>query len=325
MTLMPVFTSSLGSLLKQYVEHRRMRGYKSSSGEARLRQFDTFVKASLIESQTLTKEVVEQYIAGRPGEKQSTQWNRISTVRCFGKYLARCGIDAYVLPHGVLSVAKYNFVPHVFTTDEVTRLMSAAYSLPFCAHSPQRHIVIPMMLRLVYGCGLRISEACKLRVEDVDLTTGVLFIRTTKFNKDRYVPMSQPLHQRCQSYAGQVNLRSNTETAFLPSPTGGFYSKSTAGYAFRQCLVIAGIPHFDDGPTLHSLRHSFALHNLVRWGKDGKDINAMLPYLSAFMGHENLLGTERYLRITTEMFPEIRARISAGCSWLIPEVPRHEE
>jgi integrase/recombinase XerD len=62
----------------------------------------------------------------------------------------------------------------------------------------------------------------------------------------------------------------------------------------------------------------------VRWSREGKDINAMLPYLSAYMGHENLLGTERYLRMTVEIFPEMREHISAGCSWIIPEVGFHE-
>jgi integrase len=273
----------------------------------------------------LTKELVEAYIGRRPGEKRATQSHRISAVRCFGKYLVRCGMDAYVLPYAMLSVTKYGFVPRVFSTEEVTRLMIAADSLPRCANSPRRHIVIPMMLRLIYGCGLRISEACHLRIKDVDLMTGILFVRAAKFNKDRYVPMAQSLLQICRRYADQASVGSNAESSFLPSRTGDFYEKSTIGYAFRQCLMIAGIPHFDDGPTVHSLRHSFAVHNLVKWGKEDKDVNALLPYLSAYMGHENLLGTERYLRMTIEMFPELRARISDGCSWLIPEVTRRED
>ena len=73
------------------------------------------------------------------------------------------------------------------------------------------------------------------------------------------------------------------------------------------------------------MRHSFAVNNLVKWGMEGKDVNALLPYLSEYMGHENLLGTERYLRMTVEMFPEMRERISAGCSWIMPEVIYHED
>lgn len=321
---MPVFISPFGSLLKQYIAHRRMRGYKSASGEVDIRQFDAYVAALPVTTDRLTKELVEAYITRRPGEKPSTQNHRVSTVRCFGKYLVRCGIDAYVLTNGVLSVSKYGFIPYVLSTEEVARLISAADLLPYRACSPSRHIVLPMMFRLIYGCGLRISEAIKLRIEDVDLQTGVLLVRTAKFNKDRYVPMAQSLLQRCQNYAARLALGSNAKSPFLPSPARGLYCKSTIGYAFRQCLFMAGIPHTDDGPTVHSLRHSFAVHNLMRWSTAAKDVNALLPYLSAYMGHENLLGTERYLRMTLEMFPEMRTRISAECSWIMPEVSRHE-
>lgn len=325
MNKIPVFTSPLGNLLEQYIVYRRMRGYTSPSGEEDIRQFDVYATAYPSRTNRLTKDLVESYIARRPGEKPSTQCHRVSTVRCFGKYVVRCGMDAYVLPNGVLTVGKYGFVPHVLSTDEVGRIMGAAELLPYRACSPQRHIVIPMMFRLIYGCGLRISEAIKLRVEDVNLQTGVLLVRAAKFNKDRYVPMAQSLHQCCQNYTVRLAVGSNAKSPFLPSPTRGFYCKSTIGHAFRQCLVVAGIPHTDDGPTVHSLRHSFAVHNLVRWGLECKDVNALLPYLSAYMGHENLLGTERYLRMTVEMFPEIRERISAGCSWIMPEVGCHED
>ncbi len=324
MTDMPVFTSPLGNLLEQYVAHRRMRGYNSTGSEHYIRQLDTYVAVSPMATDQLTKELVESFIARRPGEKPATQNHRVSTVRCLGKYLVRCGIDAYVLPNGVLSVGKYTFVPHVLSIEELVSLMAAADLLPYRASSPQRRIVIPMMLRLIYGCGLRISEAIRLRVEDVDLQTGVLHIRAAKFNKDRYVPIALSLLRRCQDYVARLALGSAASLPFLPSPRRGFYHKSTIGYAFRQCLVIAGIPHTDDGPTVHSLRHSFAVHNLVRWAKEGKDVNTLLPYLSSYMGHENLLGTERYLRLTVEMFPEMRDRIRTGCSWILPEVSYHE-
>lgn len=133
--LMSVFKSPLGSLIEQYVEYRRMHGYKSASGEEDIRQFDVYAAASPIAADRLTKELVVAYIARRPSEKQATQSHRISAVRCFGKYLVRCGVDGYVLPNGVLAVAKYGFVPHVFSLEEVARLMNATDLLPCRANS----------------------------------------------------------------------------------------------------------------------------------------------------------------------------------------------
>jgi len=321
----PAFKSTLRKQFEQYIEHKRMQGYKFITGEWNLRCFDAYLATLPTITSNLTKELIETYIAHRPGEKPTSQSHRISTVRCFGKYLVCNGIDAYVLPYGTLNIKKYSFVPYIFNAEDIARFINAADSLPQRANSPFRHIVIPMMFRLIYGCGLRISEARNLLAKDVNLQTGVLLIRGTKFNKDRYVPMAQSLLQRCQNYAEIMLVNGEAESPFFPSPTNGFYTISTVGYAFRQCLHIAGIPHYNDGPTVHSLRHSFAVGNLARWGAEGRDINTVLPYLSAYMGHENLLGTERYLRLTMDAFPEIRERINTGCSWVIPEVVYHEE
>ena len=125
-----------------------MQGYKFIVGEWDLRCFDTYVATLPAQANRLTKELVEAYIALRPGEKPSNQAHRISTMRCFGKYLVRCGVDAYVLPYGVLSIAKYGFIPHIFNEEEIVRFMSAADSLRETMNSPFRHIVIPMMFRV---------------------------------------------------------------------------------------------------------------------------------------------------------------------------------
>ena len=325
MNKIPVLTSPLRNLLEQYIEYKRMCGYKSPTITEDIRQFDVFVTKSPVATNQLTKELSLSYITHRPGEKKSTQAHRVSTLRCLGKYLVRCGIDAYVLPNGTLSIARYDFVPCVFSTDEIARFMRAVDSLPHRANSPNRHIIMPMMFRLIYSCGLRLSEASGLLLEDVDLQTGVLFIRGAKFNKDRYVPMSQSILQRCRDYSIQMNKAGNGKTPFFPSPSGGFYRNSSVGEIFHQCRAMAGIPHTDDGPTIHSLRHSWAVHNLMRWGAENRDVNVLLPYLSAYMGHENLLGSERYLRMTMEMFPEIKSKISTGCAWIMPEVDCNED
>lgn len=314
------FSSSLGHLLADYVEYKRLQGYQFIAGEKNVRQFDSFVVASGQKPSALTRDIVESYIASRPGEKRITQTHRASHVRCLGKYLVRMGIEAYVLPEGMLAVKKYEFQPYVFSEGEIKHLMSALDSMRYCAVSPQRHIVIPMVIRMLYGCGLRISEALGLSIRDIDLQDGILFVRAAKFNKDRYVPMARSLAEQCRRYAEQVLAFSDDDSPFFPSPGRKAYGVCAVRDAFRQCLTVAGIPHSDEGPTLHSLRHSFAVHRLMRWSVEDGDVNVLLPYLSAYMGHENLLGTERYLRMTAEMFPETAERIRENCSWMMPEV-----
>ena len=94
--------------------------------------------------------------------------------------------------------------------------------------------------------------------------------------------------------------------------------KSTVYNRFRRYLADAGIPHFPGGPHIHSLRHGFAVANLRRWAADGADLVVMLPYLSAYMGHADLRGTQYYLQLTADAHPEVAAMASARSGYLIP-------
>lgn len=311
-------------MISKYVTHRRMQGYHFISSEHILHQFDSYVTKIGWSPCYLSRELVEDYIAPRPGEKRATQGGRVSMMRCFGKYLVDSGVDAYVLPADVLPIQKYGFEPYIFSVREVGSLLAASESLGYCSRSPRRHLVMPMLLKLIYSCGLRISEARKLLVSDVDLGLGILLIRATKFNKDRYVPMTRSVQEYCKHYAARVHSFSMDNSPFLPSPRRDFYSSSAIRHAFKQCLMLAGIPHTDTGPTVHCLRHAFAVHRLMKWSAEKEDITALLPYLAAYLGHENLQGTQRYLRMTAEMYPDLLERMQATSSWIIPKVGHHE-
>lgn len=90
-------------------------------------------------------------------------------------------------------------------------------------------------------------------------------------------------------------------------------------YAWQQVLRLAAIPKTDDGPRIHDLRHTFAVSCLKNWVKQGKDLNALLPVLSAYLGHRRLSATSRYLRLTADMFPEVVAMVEAQFSGMIPD------
>lgn len=315
------FVSPLGPKIAAYVDARRSEGCKFVTGADQMSQLDKFADGIGWGSDELGRELVEAFVTPRAGERPRTRECRASAVRCFGRYLFVRGEDAYVLPPSNASYGKYYFVPRLLTEAEVARLFEAADSMAQSPQSPLRHVVVPMLLRVTYCCGLRISEATGLLVSDVDLESGLLMVRGAKFNKDRRVPMSASLAGRCLEYAREVHRHSRDDAAFFPSPRGGCYNGgNTVGPIFRALLAAAGIPHYDDGPTLHSLRHSFAVHRLARWAAEGVDVGAMLPYLSAYMGHEGLLGTERYLRLTREMLPDLRGQIERSCSHVIPGV-----
>lgn len=311
-------SSPLAPSIRAYVAHMRARGYDYTYGERELGRLDELACEVGWDSDRLGRELVEEFVRPRPGERPHTAELRCSAVRGFGRWLARGGAIAYVAPpqHG----KQGSFTPVVMSEDEVRRLLEAADGMRPTAKSPTRHVVIPSMLRAVYACGLRVSEARLLRVGEVDLEGGVITVSAdkAKFNKGRIVPLSDALSERLAGYDRSMGTR-GPSAPFFPSPKG-FWQTASVGRIFRALLCDAGISRTDDGPTLHSLRHSFACHRIMRWARAGEDVNALLPLLAAYLGHVGIRGTERYLRLTAEMMPDLREAVEEKLSWVIPGV-----
>ena len=190
--------------------------------------------------------------------------------------------------------------------------------------SPQRHLILPLLFRILYGCGLRVSEALSLKEEDVDLDEGVLFIKKAKFGKERLVPLSHSVHERCREYAAAMERYPawKDTTYFFPAPHGGRYSERTAYGHFRELLWKAGISHGGrgKGPRVHDLRHTYSVHCLRNWVRAGMDLTAAMPYLSTYLGHSGIRGTQHYLRLTAELYPDIVKSVEEKFAWVVPEV-----
>jgi integrase len=178
---------------------------------------------------------------------------------------------------------------------------------------------MPEVLRLLYGCGFRVSEVLHLRVADVDLNRGVLTVREAKFGKDRLVPPALPLVQRLQRYDASLGTRP-PDAFFFPSSHGGPWGLATVYWLYRELFLRCGIPHAGrgKGPRVHDLRHTMAVHSLLRWYREGADLDAKLPVLATYLGHQSLAGTQRYLHLTAELFPEITVRANAAFGDVIP-------
>jgi integrase len=184
----------------------------------------------------------------------------------------------------------------------------------------RRHLAFPTLFRVLYGCGLRCGEGLRLAVEDVDLGAGVLAVREGKFRQDRLVPVSASVLKRLRAYSAALGPRSS-DAPFFPAPSGGVYSVGTVYHFFRRALHVAGIPHHGrrHGPRVHDLRHAFAVHRLERWHREGADLGVKLPVLATYMGHQNLAGTQRYLRLTASLFPDLTRTLEAAYGRLLPD------
>ena len=318
--LEPHFTSVLAPYMLDVVEQKRALGNKYNAGVEALSAFDDFCNEQQLRIPAISKELLQKWEKKRPHENETTQCFRISYVRILCKYLHSNGYDAPCAFHPAPHVNKC-FVPYIFTKDEIERLFSAVDCTKESSESPLRHLVMPVLFRLLYTCGLRVSEALHLKVADVDLDAGVLAIYGAKGDKERLVGISDSMLTYMKSYRSNPLVANAKSIYFFPAPDGGFYDTSTIYDIFRKCLFDAGIPHRGrgKGPRLHDLRHSFAVHILNKWSSEGKDIYTCLPILRTALGHDRITTTEKYLRLVPEAYMEVTEPLLASTWTCIPQ------
>ncbi|MBS3873066.1 MAG: tyrosine-type recombinase/integrase [Dethiobacter sp.] len=314
--------STLAAPILGYIAEKRATGYEFKKGADLLRSFDAFVCRRGLQETNLTKSLVMEWTARKPTETASTQAGRISLLRGLAVYMNRLGYVAYVSPRALSTIDRYAYTPYIFSKDEMRHIFEVCDHYPFHADTPNRHLVLPLLLRILYACGLRVSEVLHLTFQDVDLHKGTLSIRYAKFNKERLLPMTDTLTERCREFVKTTRLGKADTQFFFSSPLGGHYSQATIYKLFRDVLRRAKISHLGrgKGPRIHDLRHTFAVNCLRKWVLNGKDLNNALPYLTAYLGHEDLRGSQRYLRLTADLYPDLMSKIENTCSYVIPEV-----
>lgn len=313
------FQSPFAAHIEAFITQKRALGYRYGAEEHQLRRFDVFCVEQKITEPTLTKELTEQWIEKRAGEAAKSQHLRCSAIRQFALFLSSCGLAAYVLPVRENTVSQ-SYAPYIFSAEELEAIFHAADQMTPCTVSPFIHEVMPMILRLLYGCGLRSAEACHLKKCDVSLDDGVLTILNAKNEKDRLVPMSDSLADRCRAYSERMELLCPDTAYFFPNKYGGCVEPFTIYPWFRRFLFEAGISHRGrgKGPRVHDLRHTFAVHSLRKMAGDGMDLYCALPALSMYLGHENISATEKYLRMTAAVHPEILGQLQRVYGNMLP-------
>ena len=181
------FDSVYGSFISQYIAFKRSLGYKYTQAEFRFRVFDRFAVKEKCEQVGLTKDLFEKWMEPIPNEQESNRYRRVNELINFSRYLNDLGIASYCprnIPH-----IRSGFSPYIFTHDEISRFFAACdENLNWGRYPTEFVYTTPALFRLLYGTGLRISEALHLETEDVHLDDNYLLLRNTKNNTERMVP-----------------------------------------------------------------------------------------------------------------------------------------
>ena len=314
---------TLAEAITALVAEKRAVGYKYHAEQQVLARFEEFSRSEFPGIETLTEASVQAWIASARGRgvRPATLQALAAPVRELARWLASRGVAAYLLPSSALGKPA-RYVPHIYTDAELAALFGETDRCHYCSEVPLRHLVMPVLFRTIYACGLRASEARLLRVEDVDIDAGVLQIRDAKGGKDRQVPVSEALRTRLGDYHTRVAGHPSMQEWFFPAKAGAPLTLGNVGHNFRRFLWQAHIPHGGrgHGPRVHDLRTTFAVNNLRRWFANGQDVDALLPVLQAYMGHSSIDDTAYYLHLTAESYPDITSRVQQVIGDVVPPV-----
>ena len=289
-----------------------------------LLELDRFFVAEGIKELHIKKVHIEKWRTTRINDSTRTLYNKYSVWSQFCRYMCHIGIECFIprLP----KEPACGFTPYIFSHEQIKKIFQTCDELRiYDRHMHVNILVIPALIRLLYSTGLRISEALSIRNADLDLTEGVICIKKTKNGEQRLAPLTESMMEVLKEYIVARNKMPvtgvNLPNSFLfvsltgkPCVSGSIYNW------FRKILERCNIPHTGNhhGPRVHDLRHTCAVHAMIKMCEDGLDFYCALPLLSTFMGHKSLSATEQYLRLTAEMYPGLINQQQELCSYVFP-------
>jgi len=297
--------------VERYIALRRSLGFQLRNPARHLQAFAR-VAAEGGETHIRSATVIEWAAAGPTPDARS---RRLTDVARFARFL-RAEDDKHEVPTiGMFATPKLRPAPYTCGPEELARILEAAGQLRVLKSSPLRRQTYVMLFGLIAATGLRVSEALKLRLDDV-LPGGVLQIRETKFYKNRLVPLHPTVVEALDRYRNIRRRFGGSDDHLFLSMKGGALGYSTARCAFLCALKLANVaPGRPRRPRIHDLRHSFATRVLMQCGTQRDKVARHFVALSTYLGHADIAHTYWYLEAT----PELMADISAAAETLVME------
>lgn len=316
-----VLKSNFKNDILNFLNLKHSLGYKYTTGKVLIEQFDFLCFSKYNSEKFLTRNIALDWAIPRKNESTASLENRIVVVREFAKYLNSLDKVAFVIPTTYIP-KKQKYKSYIYSNNEIQKIFDVLDNRKFGCYHKNMYIVLPVLFRVLYCCGLRISEILNLKVKDVDFENGIISIFEAKNNNDRLVVVSNELKKILIQYFNQMHHNSINEDFFFYTKFNNIPIKqSTLRKSFRGILKIAGIEKSkQNNPRIHDFRHTFAVDCLKKFVKEGKDITAYLPILKTYMGHSKFKSTEYYLRLTNDMFPDVLDKVNSYISDAIPRI-----
>jgi integrase len=298
-----IFHGPAATELQAFLRFKRSLGYGYMRAEFTLREFDRFLidYAAKNRRWDLGRAAIA-WLSSKPDRKPVSVSGDAAVLRQFYRYLHRSSepgaIAEPIWPH---LPTEAPFVPYSLSEKDILHLLKLCADLK---RPTFRAVLYRALILVLYCTGIRFGEALRLRIRDVDTRSAVLFIDTFK-GRSRWVPFHRSLSRELDRYlsARVVYALSDQDARFFIGANHRRLPVETASGTLRRLFRLAGLKPEGGrlGPRPYDLRHAFAVHRLGRWYAKGIDLHARLPWLSTYMGHVDIVGTEVYLHATPEL------------------------
>ena len=290
-----------------------------------LSDFDSFLYDENLKEKKLDAAQIKRWIDGF-NVRPSTKSGKLTHLRRFAGYLSSLGIET-ALPE--MPRRTYDFSPYVFTKDEIAQIFEVADDLALLYPNSRRAAEFPVLLRMLYGCGLRLGEAIALQWDDIDLCDGVITVKAAKNKKQRLVPMCDELTRILKLYKASPYFNIQNCNLLFKINNGSRCSKATHWSVFSRILCELGIKNSQNakyrshGPCIHSLRHTFTMHSLLKAEAEGRGFMDTVPFLSTYLGHSGLMETDKYLQARHDLYTQAHAIIEDYTRDVFPEEEKY--
>jgi site-specific recombinase XerD len=305
------YTSVFAPYIEGYIHEKELQSYKATQLKWILLEFDKFFAKASKNDLFISSKNIKDWAATRTCDKPNTLYQKYCAIAKFCRYMCLLGYECYIptRPKKRLS----NYTPTIFTHEQMKAIFNACDNMVMKEHHAQSiMIIIPALFRVLYSTGIRVSEALSLLNRDVDLNRRAIILNDTKNRCQRLAPVNESLEHVLRQYIFYRNKIpvygiAHPSSPLFVSTTGKPCSRRTVLAYFHRVLEECGIPRRceQQGPMVHEIRHSAAVHAMIKLTQDGLDPYTSLPLLSTFMGHKKVWDTENYVRLTQEMYPDL--------------------
>ena len=320
------YQSVLSPHINDLLAEKRSLGFLYNDQAYQLYRLDKYWNKNNITEVQITPDNISGWLDAFPGESKSSHSSRVGAAKCLSQYMNSIGINCYI---PLYTVGIDHHVVHVLSKTEINEFFQAVdeYKPQPCIKFPayfRTASEYPILFRLLYCCGMRVGEVCMLETEHVDLKEGTITVLNGKRQKDRMIYLPEDLNQLLNKYYD-----------YLRSGLGFYPFWFFPGFKAEKPISISQVEvkfnefwgstpsskHCDRKPTPHCLRHTFVVNRINNWVLSSLDLDAMLPYLSQYLGHKNREETFYYYHLVDEAFKIVRQKDTMAND-VIPEVKR---